>query len=290
MKRSRSSSNLVELGLGAPLLPSKKLHRALLSSSASSEQLAERLRLSTTGTHPFHAANMTMPTVAWRPFLATFMPRLRALDTMGAGQTRHPAICLPKHIITLKLHEDCQEDDDENHAPHYPSSSSYVPAWAPPPAHDGPCHAPADDDDKDYPRPLMFMKQSSYSCPSPTRSASTATTAATSSSGSYVSVSELLESDGSSSSGGGSGTSSASSTPTEADIMHELVREMERLYNTQQQQLQQQQYYQTARAKALWVRSIPRRPFSLHCWEDEQHHSSSTSAAAAGCGSVGLAI
>ena len=279
MKRSRSSFNLVELGLGAPLLPSKKLQRALLSSSASSEQLAERLRLSSMGTHPFHAANMTMSTLTRRPALAKFMPCPRALDTLGTG-ARHPTISLPQHIITYKLHDGCQDDENENCGPNYPPSSSCVPAWASPPAHDGPCHGPADDEDEDCPCPLTFKKQNGFSCPSPTWSTLTATTTATSSSGSYISDSELFESDGSGTNGGGSGTPSASSTPTEADIMHKLVREMERLYNTQQEQLQQQHQH-TVRTKELSVRSIPRRPFSLHCWEDRPNHYSSTSAVAA---------
>jgi len=287
MKRSRSSFNLVELGRGAPLLPSKKLQRALLSSSASSEQLAERLCLSSTGTHPFHADNISMSTLARRPALAKVMPSPRSLDTLGAG-ARHPTIRPPLHIITLKLLEGCQDDKKEHYGLSDPSSPSCVPAWAPPPAHDGPCYGQSDNEDEDCPCPLMFKKQSGFICPSPICSA---TTTASSSSGSYMSDNESFESDGSGCNGGGSGTPSSSSTPTEADIMHKLVQEMERLYNTQQQQLQQHHQY-TVRTKALSVRSIPRRPFSLHCWEDGPNYHSSTSAAAAAatavCGSPGL--
>ena len=195
---------------------------------------------------PFRGGGL--PPFLQRPFpldTSLLTPGCRATSTTAFGVVR-------KNIITLKLGDG--HEDEENRAP-YSSACAPVPAWAPPPAHDGPGHhgaaaaAAGDDEEGAFPscQPLLFHHKSSYSCPSPTdggSGSSTATTAATSSTGSYVADSEL--DDCSTRGDGDASPASSLASNTDGDLMQDLVKEMERLFELQN------------------------APFQMQCWEDAQ--------------------
>lgn len=219
MKRCHGSCNLVELGLGSSPKPSKKFHRVLLSTSASSDQLAERLNV------PMSTSTIRTYTrpKAFEHFLKplTFQPCQRLEALSGDASVSPQSAPLPKHIITVKFPKPCEEEDKEGSTTC--EHLTCVPAWVAPLAYDE--------------LQMGFGRTiSGNGCPGTFRGTSTKTTAATSLSGSYIGEDEQRDCENHCCTDQGRGATKSLSKAREADMFNDLIKEMQRLYNAQEGQ------------------------------------------------------